>query len=579
MTHRNRLAPNSRLLLLLTGLLSFSIAAAQPGKDAGPQALDEVVNPHEHVRYSFSPNDTYFDQQWHLAETSVHPDVEINVNVEPVWERGITGEGVTIGIIDDSLQHTHPDLSPNYVPADSYDFGEDDGDPSPVDANDRHGTAVAGVAAARGGNGLGITGAAPRANLAGLRVDFDNQSAADFADATTFHSSGNNTNIHIKNHSFGVISPYAFSNQQATALETSTAAGTIHVVAGGNERAIHSFFIDINDNKEFDVDRDPPVDADANKKHLQSVQETITISALGADGQFANYSNWGANLFATAPSRDAGQPAIFTTDRTGVDGYNTNVSQFNGDYTAGFGGTSASAPLAAGVIALGKEVNPDLDERMTKHLLAHTSRIVDADDSSVTSDGGWKTNGAGFAFNQNYGFGLIDADAFTRAAGWVIEMTPLTTETTGTVAVNAPIPDAQTDNVEPGTLTRDFTLSTGGELEEMEITLDIDHSWRGDLQATLTSPAGTSSRLMYRNFADSFDHINDWTFVSNAFWGENPVGEWTLTIEDWFAQDTGTWNSYSVLAKTGSIAIIPEPATLAVLTLAGLSMRRRRRAA
>ena len=45
-----------------------------------------------------------------------------DANVEPIWTTGITSNGVVIAIVDDGLQWTHPDLSPNYVAAYSYDF-------------------------------------------------------------------------------------------------------------------------------------------------------------------------------------------------------------------------------------------------------------------------------------------------------------------------------------------------------------------------------------------------------------------------------------------------------------------------
>ena len=114
-----------------------------------------------------------------------------DANVTPAWNRDITGQGVIIGIVDDGLQRLHPDLSPNYDAADSDNLADGIGgnvDPSPVNSNaaannptgDNHGTSVAGVAAARGGNGIGVTGAAPMASLAGLRIDFPTQTEAMF---------------------------------------------------------------------------------------------------------------------------------------------------------------------------------------------------------------------------------------------------------------------------------------------------------------------------------------------------------------------------------------------------------------
>ena len=562
------------------------------GAPAGWEATD-------HVRYAFIPNDPFyttgnpigFPGQWHLGlQTS---GAVYDSNVVGAWNRDITGQGVTIGIVDDGLQRTHPDLSPNYVAADSFDFGQNDADPSPVFNNsdgaagdgDNHGTAVAGVAAAKGGNGIGVTGAAPNASLAGLRVDFSNQTPQMFVNATLYHSSGRNTNIKVKNHSYGTGVPYAVESQEANATVTSHNAGTIHVFAAGNERIDHfeSVVIDVNNNDVFDPDIDPAIDGDANKKHLPSLQETIDVAALGSSGLFASYSNWGANIWVAAPSGSfrSGELAITTTDRTGGvvgnGGYNNGAGGGDGDlfgdlnYTSVFGGTSSASPLVAGIVALGKEAQPKLDTRMAKHLLARTSDVINPADASST--GGWVTNAAGYKFNQNYGFGLIDADEFTSQAVRFSGVTPLVTESLATKVVGRTIPDSTFAGI-----SEDFMLSGEQPLEEVEVHLNISHPWRGDLEALLTSPAGTVSRLMYGNLADSFNNIN-WTFLSNAFWGEAPQGTWTLTVRDVFGGDIGTWNNYSVLAKMGALIPVPEPSSLAIALvgmLASVPMRKRR---
>jgi len=81
-----------------------------------------------------------------------------------------------------------------------------------------------------------VTGAAPYANLAGLRIDFVAQTLAMFVDATLYHSSGSNTNIKVKNHSYGYNVTYITTSAEVDALVTSASAGTIHCVAAGNER-------------------------------------------------------------------------------------------------------------------------------------------------------------------------------------------------------------------------------------------------------------------------------------------------------------------------------------------------------
>lgn len=522
-----------------------------------------------YTTYAFTPNDTYFapnsgyvghEGQWHL-QNSFTPGLDARVT--GAWNRNVTGSGVIIGIVDDSFQTTHPDLAPNYVAADSFNFGSYVGngaanDPNPFHNNDRHGTAVAGVAAAKGGNNLGVTGAAPNAGLAGLRVDFPQQTDAMFVDATLYHSSGANTNIDIKNHSYGISSPYIDSAATSAAVDTSTAAGTIHVFSAGNDRGFSG--------------------QDANKKDDQNNPNVIAVAALGFDGLYSFYSNFGANVFVTAPTSGVGI-GITTTDRTGALGYNGGIP--DQDYTDDFGGTSSSAPLVAGVLALVKEVQPLLDTRFAKHLLAKTSDVVDAMDATLSSDGGWRTNAAGYKFNQNYGFGLIDADELTLIADDYSGVTALVTESTGLLQVGAVIPDNNLTGI-----SRSFSLNSTLALEEVLVTLDVDHTFRGNLEAYLSSPSGYSSRLMIRSNSDSGDNL-DWTYTTNAFWGENPFGDWTLTVRDLVGTNVGFWNAFSVTARMGELVlatppqptVIPEPVTAGMVGLGALFLLPRRRRA
>ncbi|MBD2186308.1 hypothetical protein H6S82_19080 [Planktothrix sp. FACHB-1355] len=79
----------------------------------------------------FIPNDPLFTQQWHLKNTGQTGGTPgADANVETAWNT-VKGEGAVIGIVDDGLQYTHPDLNPQYQAAYSYDFNFNDPDPSP----------------------------------------------------------------------------------------------------------------------------------------------------------------------------------------------------------------------------------------------------------------------------------------------------------------------------------------------------------------------------------------------------------------------------------------------------------------
>lgn len=84
------------------------------------------------------------------------------------------------------------------------------------------------------------------------------------------------------------------------------------------------------------------------------------------------------------------------------------------------------------------------------------------------------------------------------------------------------------------------------------MTLDISHSWIGDLTVTLVSPAGTQSVLVDRpglstsaTYGTSQDDIR-FTVDSVQFWGESANGTWTLIVEDAIAGDPGTLNAWTL---------------------------------
>ena len=63
------------------------------------------------------------------------------------------------------------------------------------------------------------------------------------------------------------------------------------------------------------------------------------------------------------------------------------------------------------------------------------------------------------------------------------------------------------------------------------MTVGVNRGRRGDLRVDLTSPFGTTSTLMdYRRKDSKQGFYPSWTFMSVHLWGENPSGQWTLTI-------------------------------------------------
>ncbi|MCP4642351.1 MAG: S8 family serine peptidase [bacterium] len=474
----------------------------------------------------FAPNDPMFGDQWHLDNDGPPPNGAVagnDVNIVDAWDTA-TGAGINLAIIDDGLEETHQDLTGNARTDLSHDYYSGDPDPTPGSGDD-HGTAVAGVAAADGHNGIGVTGAAFDANLVGIRLvsglTSDSQDAAALSHSLTPASAADR--IHIYSNSWGPFDDgttvETFGPLAKAAIESGIASGrgglgAIYVWAAGNGREIGD---------------------DANFDGWASSRYTIGVGATGAEGTYSYYSEPGASMLINTSSNyyvsSLVNGGITTTDRTGSVGYSTS------SYTDSFGGTSSSCPLAAGIVALMLEANPGLTWRDVQHILVNTATRNDA------ANGEWMQNGGGRWFNHAYGFGRIDAHAAVNAAAaWTTvpaNATPITTsESPGTT-----IPDANATGI-----TRSLSVSGPGSfvIEHVEVTVDISHTYRGDLTMELTAPSGMVSQLCPARLGDGGDNYNNWMFTSVAHWGETPSGAWSLKVVDTAAADVGTLNSWTL---------------------------------
>ncbi|KAJ2989340.1 pheromone processing endoprotease [Globomyces sp. JEL0801] len=93
------------------------------------------------VRKKLDIKDPEFGNQWHIINTET---AGYDLSCTGVWEQGITGTGVTVGFIDDGLDHENPDLKENFSLEGSYDFNYHKKLPTPALWDDTHGTRCAG---------------------------------------------------------------------------------------------------------------------------------------------------------------------------------------------------------------------------------------------------------------------------------------------------------------------------------------------------------------------------------------------------------------------------------------------------
>lgn len=471
------------------------------------------------------PNDPLRATQWYLNAADL-PGATVDLNVAAVWA-DYTGRGVVVGIYDSMVERDHPDLAAGYDAAWHVDGLIYDSTAS------GHGTNVAGVIGARANNGIGMVGVAYESTITSLPVIFSKTvtlpwvelAMARAKDLDVINMSYGGTIAFDPSIDAGAWAPIAAS-YDAAAAEGRGGLGTVMVAAAGNYRGTES---------------------DANLARYQSERHVLLVGAVNTVGEISEYSTPGANLLVVAPSSDGFmEPGVATTDRQGVegsnDGYNTTYDPVPLEYTTRFGGTSATSPMVAGIAALMLEANPNLGWRDVREILAlsarHTGSAVGAGPSALEAtpwfvNGATMLNGGGFHVSANYGFGLVDALAAVRLAEtWDVQQTAANEETrtasfAGSLALDAATP----------VRTVDLVLGAGLVAEQVTLFLDIAHTASRDLEVTLTSPRGTVSVLFSHSYASPALYggtgaFKPWTFVSNAFMGEDATGTWQLTVRD-----------------------------------------------
>lgn len=536
----------------------------------------------------------------------------MDINVDPVFTNfALTGFGVTVAVVDTGLEIAHEDLAANVVPGGSWNFNSNSTDPTNTVASDGdHGTSVAGLIA-MAKNNVGGLGVAPRARLKGFNfLSSNTQSEQQFVDSIGASSSApNSSDVAIFNQSFGVstivpliVDPtdeaqYASGTVGPNALRGNN--GAVYVKAAGNgffvagNQAVPSQAVDCTgagtgltcENANFDPSNTLPYQ--------------IVVGAMNANGVKASYSTAGSAIWVSAPGGEFGrnaarggaagvdvQPAMVTTDQSGCakgfaattvengsffdDGLPVPPSSTNlnalCNYTNGMNGTSSATPVTAGVVALMLEANPALTWRDVKHILASTAKKIDASGGLVNivtlaggpylAEPGWIVNHASASFSATpfnyhnwYGFGLVDANAaVTMAKNYSVDLGTFTnTGFLSSPPLNLAIPNLSAVGASS---TISVPAGTVQVVEAVQIRVSVTHPAVGELGIEVTSPAGT--RSVVKNITDGYfesANLSNQVFLSNAFYGENPVGTWTIKVVDGFdinTVHTGTLTRWAI---------------------------------
>lgn len=462
------------------------------------------VNHDYDIGYCF--NDELWPKQWYLHDVRNNKNFsQMNMHITPVWDMGYTGKGIVLSVLDDGIEWNHTDLIQNYDDKASWDLNDNDPDPfpryDPIDSN-KHGTRCAGEIAMVANNFKCGVGVAFNSKIGGIRMLDGLLTDIGEGLSLTF----NINHIDIFSSSWGptddgekVDAPGRIASE---ALEKGITKGrkgkgVIYIWAAGNGGMWA-------DNCNCDG-------------YVSSIY-TISIGSANQYGQRTYYSETCASTIAsTYSSGNNNQEQKIST------------THLRNECTTEHSGTSASAPLAAGIVALVLEANPNMTWRDVQHLIIWTAEVLPLIDNK-----GWKINSAGLMYNSVFGFGLMNAEAMVKSAlSW--ENVPQKTVCNVITYTKLPLPLTSNKSIEIFFRT-DGCKNTTNEvnyLEHVQVIVSVDYTLRGALDIYLISPTGTETVLLTRRPKDtSKEGFKNWKFLSLHLWGENPNGVWKLVIRD-----------------------------------------------
>jgi len=344
----------------------------------------------QRIPHGAALNDPYWDQLWHLENLGQFSGAlpGIDVNAVPAWDLH-RGAGVVVAVLDSGVEAGHPDL--DLVPGIDILDGDEDASPQEGEEGNPHGTAVSGLIAAIGNNELGVAGVAWEAQILPVRLIGGPTTLGDHWDSFAIPV---DRGAAVLNNSWGFASsdpdepcgpgpgsPGITDPVEYARIEGRGGLGATVVFSMGNGSC---------DYREQPILEQPGV---------------IAVGAVSDRGAKWNYSNVGSDLDLVAPSGSAyaGGEKLRSTDLLGERG----MGPLGGDhdYTDAMAGTSGSAPLVSGVVALMYGANPRLTEAEVREVLCLTADRIQLADAQYDASG----------WSDRYGCGNVDAAAAVAA--------------------------------------------------------------------------------------------------------------------------------------------------------------------
>ena len=538
------------------------------------------------------PVDPSYLGEWHLHRSLQNSDFDprASARCEEAWQL-LTHFGspdVVIGITDDGCRMDHPDFAASKFAGWGYLQGSDlitDRSPGAdtsrmyqSDAN--HGTSCCGVAAGEV-NGQLTVGAAPGARLFPIKWETVNRRLM-ISDSKLLRVLNYVADkVDILSNSWASTPSSVWSVAVIEKLQTLAKTGgrrgkgILFLFAAGNWNCPlnHSGAVAIpyTSGWSFDAVGTPlwvGVKVSTSfSNNTVGIDGVLHVAALASTATRSHYSCYGEGISLCAPSSNS-----HMYQRNPVRGLGITAATGLAALTrSDFGGTSSATPLVAGIAALVISANPNLSALDIAGILRRTaSKDLDFSSYPKTEPANFDNNPAwdvspvtphetgmfrdrglpDGTWSPWYGHGLVDARAAVAAA---LAQAPAAAASVFTSKPGILIPDNDAAGVQDP-----LTVDQEGALLGIEVSVNITHTWIGDLRAALVSPGGVEVVLHDRTGSSTHD-LNA-TFSTQTTPGleglrNQPAnGVWRLTVRDLARFDSGRLVQWSL-----ALRIAPAP--------------------
>ena len=363
----------------------ISVESAISTLQADPNVL--YAEPDYLLQKEVVPNDPYFTTNsslWGMYGDASSPANAFGSQAAEAWAAGYTGSSsVVVGVIDEGIQITHPDLAANIWvnPGEIAGNGLDDDNNGRIDdingwdfsnndatvfdgaanpAIDAHGTHVSGTIGGIGNNGIGVAGVnwnvkIVSAKFLGTAGGYTSDAILAIDYLVNLKKAG--VNIVAINNSWG---GGGFTQALANAINRAGDQGIFFVAAAGNS------------NSNNDVTASYPSNYACTTTALNTTRSwdcVVAVAAINSTGARSSFSSYGA-----------------TTVDLGAPGEGIISTVPNNSY-ANYSGTSMATPHVTGAIALCASVNPAITPEQIRTALM-SSTVATASLSGRVATGG-----------------------------------------------------------------------------------------------------------------------------------------------------------------------------------------------